>query len=64
VLPPRRPQYNGCVEQANATTRYEFYARYDCPLNLAAIIRGLRAYRHHYNDYRLHHSLDLMTPNE
>jgi transposase len=64
VLPPRRPQYNGCVERANATTRYEFYARYDGPLNLAAINRALRAYQHHYNDYRPHHSLDLMTPNE
>ena len=26
VLSPSRPQYNGSVERANATTRYEFYA--------------------------------------
>jgi len=64
VLPPRRPQYNGCVERANATTRYEFYARYDGPLNLAAVNHALRTYQRHYNDYRPHQSLDLMTPNE
>jgi len=64
VLPPRRPQYNGCVERANATTRYEFYPHYRGPLNVAAINRALKTYQNHYNGYRPHQSLDLMTPNE
>lgn len=64
VLPPRRPQYNGCVERANATTRYEFYPHYHGPLNLQAINRGLKRYQDHYNGYRPHQALDLMTPNE
>ena len=25
VLPPKKPEYNGCVERANGTSRYEFY---------------------------------------
>jgi transposase len=64
VLPPRRPQYNGCVERANATTRYEFYPHYRGPLNLDAINRALKDYQDHYNGYRPHQALDLMTPNE
>ena len=29
VLPPRRPQFNGCVERANDTTQTEFWNLYD-----------------------------------
>ena len=28
VLPSRKPEWNGCVERANGTTRYEFYPFY------------------------------------
>jgi hypothetical protein len=31
VLPPKRPDFNGCVERAQSTWRYEFYATYDLP---------------------------------
>jgi putative transposase len=31
VLPPKRPGLNGCVERAQSTWRYEFYAVYDLP---------------------------------
>jgi transposase InsO family protein len=64
VLPPRRPQYNGCVERANATTRYEFYPQYNGPLTVEAVNRQLIEYLQFYNGYRPHQSLDLMTPNE
>ena len=64
VLPPRRPKYNGCVERANATTRYEFYPGYRGPLTIEAVNRALVAYQAHYNGFRPHQSLDLMTPNE
>ena len=33
VLPPKKPEYNGCVERANGTSRYEFYPFYEGPLN-------------------------------
>jgi hypothetical protein len=29
VLPPKRPDLNGCAERAQSTWRYEFYATYD-----------------------------------
>lgn len=64
VLPPRRPQYNGCVERANATTRYEHYAFYDGPLTVDAINQGLEKYQKHYHSYRPHQTLDMMTPDE
>ncbi|MFI4894225.1 MAG: helix-turn-helix domain-containing protein [Phycisphaerales bacterium JB058] len=64
VLPPKRPQYNGCVERANGTSRAEFYPFYDGPLTIKAINRALLEYQRLYNDYRPHRSLDLMTLNE
>ena len=35
VLPPRRPQWNGCVERANRSARAEFWSLYDGPLTVA-----------------------------
>ena len=64
VLPPKRPQYNGCVERANGTSRGEFYPFYDGALTIAAINKALKKYQRLYNDYRPHQSLDLLTPNE
>ena len=40
VLPPKKPEYNGCVERANGTSRYEFYPFYEGPLTVAAINQG------------------------
>lgn len=34
VLPPKRPQLNGCVERAQGSWRYEFYACFDLPSRL------------------------------
>ncbi len=31
VLPPKRPDLNGCVERAQSSWRYEFYASFDLP---------------------------------
>ena len=64
VLPPKRPQYNGCVERANSTSRIEFYPFYADAMTLTAINKSLKHYQKLYNDYRPHQALDLMTPNE
>ena len=64
VLPPKRPQYNGCVERANSTSRVEFYPFYEGPMTLDAVNKSLKKYQKLYNDYRPHQALDLMTPNE
>ena len=64
VLPPKRPQYNGCVERANQTSRSEFYPFYQGAFTIEAVNQALLDYQHLYNDYRPHPSLDLMTPNE
>ena len=36
VLPPRRPQWNGCVERANRPARIEFRNLLDCELTVQA----------------------------
>ena len=64
VLPPKRSQYNGCVERANGTSRAGFYPFYENPLTLRAINKSLRRYQNLYIDYRPHRALDLMTLNE
>jgi transposase len=64
VLPPKRPQYNGCVERANGTSRSEFYPFYEGALTVAAVNCALADYQQLYNDYRPHQALDLLTPNE
>lgn len=64
VLPPKRPQYNGCVERTNGTSRSEFYPFYQGALTVEAINKELRSYQNLYNDYRPHQALDLLTPNE
>jgi putative transposase len=45
VLPPKRPDLNGCVERAQSTWRYEFYAVHDpasSPRQIAGVRRRLR----------------------
>ena len=64
VLPPKKPEYNGCVERANATSRYEFYPFYEGPLTVAAINRKLAEYQQYYNTYRPHDGIGLLTPME
>lgn len=64
VLPPKKPEYNGCVERANGTSRYEFYPFYEGPLTVEAINRQLAEYQTYYNTYRPHDGIGLLTPME
>ena len=49
VLPPRRPQFNGCVERANDTTRVEFWNLYDGEFTVAEASTALAKYQHFHN---------------
>lgn len=62
VLPPRKPKWNGCVERANGSSRYEFYPFYEGNLTVGAVNQELAKYQWCYNYYRPHDSLNLMTP--
>ena len=64
VLPPRRPQWNGCVERANRSARAEFWSLYDGPLTVATVTPALANYEFFFNYERPHASLDYQTPNE
>ena len=62
VLPPRKPKWNGCVERANGTTRYEFYPFYEGALTIKAVNKEIEVYQQYYNHYRPHDGIDLETP--
>ena len=62
VLPPRRPQFNGCVERANRSARAEFWSLYDGPV--ADVAPRLADYEFFFNYQRPHASLDYRTRNE
>ena len=64
VLPPRKPQWNGCVERANRTARIEFWNRYDGPLTVADVAPKPAEYQFFHNYVRPHTALDCRTPNE
>ena len=64
VLPPRRPQYNGCVERANDTARVEFWSQYAGDHTVAAVRDRLAEYLRFYNAVRPHRRLDMATPEE
>ena len=64
VLPPRRPQFNGCVERANRSARAEFWSLYDGPLTVTSVSPRLTDYEFFYNYQRPHASLAYQTPNE
>ena len=64
VLPPRRPQFNGCVERANDSARVEFWNLYTGELTVAAASAALIEYQHFYNHLRPHRTLDMRTPME
>ncbi|MCY3705990.1 MAG: helix-turn-helix domain-containing protein [Gammaproteobacteria bacterium] len=49
VLPPRRPQWNGCVERANRSARTEFWNLYDGPLTVQQVAPRLERYEFFYN---------------
>ena len=64
VLPPRRPQWNGCVERANRSARIEFWNLYDGPLTVEQVSGPLARYEFFHNYERPHASLAYKTPNE
>ena len=63
VLPPRRPQLNGCVERANRTVRIEFRNQYIGDMTVAGANAGLAGYLDYHNGHRPHSSIGMMTPN-
>jgi len=64
VLPPRRPQWNGCVERANRSARAEFWSLCDGPLTVEQVAPQLARYEFFFNYERPHASLAYRTPNE
>ena len=64
VLPPRRPQWNGCVERANRSARAEFWNLYDGPLTVEHVAPRLSRYEFFFNYERPHAALAYRTPNE
>jgi transposase InsO family protein len=64
VLPPKRPDLNGCVERAQSTWRYEFCATYDLPHRIDKLQAFVDAFAHRFNHHRPHDSLAGQTPAE
>ena len=64
VLPPRQPQWNGCVERANRSARIEFWSLHDGPLTVADVAPRLAEQEFFHNYRRPHWALDCRTPNE
>jgi putative transposase len=64
VLPPKRPDINGCVERAQSSWRYEFYASYDLPHRIDKLKPLVDAFAHRYNHHRPHQALGDLTPAE
>ena len=64
VLPPRRPQWNGCVERANRTARIEFWNLLDCDLTVEAVSERLLKREFFYNYLRPHSAIDCRSPND
>ena len=64
VLPPKRPQLNGCVERAQGSWRYEFYASFDLPARLERLQPLVDAFAHRFNHHRPHQALGDQTPAE
>ncbi len=62
VLPPKSPEYNGNVERANGTSKFEFYACYDGQISLSHLRKALARYVKKYNSYRPHQALHYQTP--
>lgn len=64
VLPPRKPQWNGCLERLNRTGREEFWECYTGELDVPTMTQALRAWEDEYNTVRPHQSLGMRTPAE
>ena len=64
ILPPRRPDLNGCVERAQRTHTEEFYEVNDFSLDIKELNKQLRVWEKTYNTIRPHQALDYLTPLE
>ena len=64
VLPPRRPQWNGCVERANRAARIEFWNLLDCDLTVEAVSERLLNHEFFHNYIRPHSAIDCRSPND
>ncbi len=60
--PPRRSDLNGCVERAQSSGRYEFYATYDLPHKLEKLQTFVDASAHRFNDHTTHDAPGGKTP--
>ena len=57
VLPSKRTDLNGCVEPAQSTWRYEFYATYELPHGIDKLQTFVDAFAHRFN-HRPHDALE------
>ena len=64
VLPPRRPDLNGCVERGQRTHTEEFYEVNDFSFDIPTLNQQLREWEKTYNTIRPHQSLNYLTPLE
>ncbi len=64
VLPPRRPDMNGCVERSNRTHAEEFYEVHEFSFDLETLNDQLQDWVVTYNTVRPHQALDYLTPLE
>jgi putative transposase len=62
VLPPKRPDLNGCVQRAQSSWRYEFYASYDLPNQIDWLQPLVDACAHRYDHHRPHQALGDIIP--
>ena len=59
-----RAEFNGAVERAQSSWRYEFYACHDLPHRLDKLQPVVDAFAHHFNHHRPHQALGDRTPAE
>jgi putative transposase len=62
--PPKRSDFNGCVERAQSTWRYEFYAVYDVAHTIEKLQACVDAFTAYFNTQRPHEALAGLTPAE
>jgi putative transposase len=64
VLSPKRPDLNGCVERAQSSWRYEFYASHELPHRIDKLQPLVDAFAYRFNHHRPHQALGDKTPAE
>ena len=63
-IQPGKPAQNGFVERFNRTHVEEFYQVYADDWEMTVMNKVLEEWERIYNQVRLHHSLDNLTPKE